>query len=146
MTAFCPEHPKWEFTPLSETKSIPTPFICGVPPPPGSKLQLHGLPTAVHMRPQYKKTTPAAIQSVIEIRSRFFSQSEKEWGLGLKSLPGIPRTPSQYWPRSRAFSYTCHFPREKALGSRLPIYRTQKRFLIHKASVVWVQIDWVTFF
>ena len=36
MMAFCPEHPKWDqnpkFTPLSETTSIPTPFICGVPP------------------------------------------------------------------------------------------------------------------
>ena len=35
MMAFCPEHPKWDqnpkFTPLSETTSIPTPFICGVP-------------------------------------------------------------------------------------------------------------------
>ena len=38
MMAFCPEHPKWDqnlkFTPLSKTTSIPTPFICGVPPPP----------------------------------------------------------------------------------------------------------------
>ena len=37
MMAFCPEHPKWDqnpkFTPLSETTSIPTPFIYGVPPP-----------------------------------------------------------------------------------------------------------------
>ena len=37
MMAFCPEHPKWDqnpkFTPLRETTSIPTPFICGVPPP-----------------------------------------------------------------------------------------------------------------
>ena len=37
--AVCPEHPKRDhnlkFTPLSETTSIPTPFICGVPPPPG---------------------------------------------------------------------------------------------------------------
>ena len=37
MMAFCPEHPKWDqnlkFTPLSETTSIPTHFICGVPPP-----------------------------------------------------------------------------------------------------------------
>ena len=36
MMAFCPEHPKWDqnpkFTPLSKTTSIPTPFICGVPP------------------------------------------------------------------------------------------------------------------
>ena len=36
MMAFCPEHPKWDqnpkFTPLSETTSIPTPFICGVHP------------------------------------------------------------------------------------------------------------------
>ena len=39
---FCPEHPKPDqnpkFKPLSETTSIPTPFICGVsprPPPPG---------------------------------------------------------------------------------------------------------------
>ena len=36
MMAFCPEHPKWDqnpkFTPLSTTTSIPTPFICGVPP------------------------------------------------------------------------------------------------------------------
>ena len=36
MMAFCSEHPKWDqnpkFTPLSETTSIPTPFICGVPP------------------------------------------------------------------------------------------------------------------
>ena len=36
MMAFCPEHPKWDqnpkFTPLSETTSIPTPFICGLPP------------------------------------------------------------------------------------------------------------------
>ena len=35
--AFCPEHPNSDqnpkFTPLSETKSIPTPLICGVPPP-----------------------------------------------------------------------------------------------------------------
>ena len=34
MMAFCPEHSKWDqnpkFTPLSETTSIPTPFICGV--------------------------------------------------------------------------------------------------------------------
>jgi len=34
---FCPEHPKRDqnpkFTSLSETTSIPTPFICGVPPP-----------------------------------------------------------------------------------------------------------------
>ena len=39
MMAFCPEHPKWDqnpkFTPLSETTSIPTPFICGVPPTKG---------------------------------------------------------------------------------------------------------------
>ena len=43
MKAFCPEHPKWDqnpkftplsFTPLSETTSIPTPFIIGVRPPP----------------------------------------------------------------------------------------------------------------
>ena len=37
MIAFCPEHPKWDqnpkFTPLSEATSIPTPFICGFPPP-----------------------------------------------------------------------------------------------------------------
>ena len=37
MMAFCPEHPKWDqnpkFTPLSETTSIPTSFICGVLPP-----------------------------------------------------------------------------------------------------------------
>ena len=36
MMTFCPEHPKWDqnpkFIPLSETTSIPTPFICGVPP------------------------------------------------------------------------------------------------------------------
>ena len=36
MMAFCPEHPKRDqnpkFTPLSETTSIRTPFICGVPP------------------------------------------------------------------------------------------------------------------
>ena len=36
MMAFCPEHPKWDqnpkFTPLSKMTSIPTPFICGVPP------------------------------------------------------------------------------------------------------------------
>ena len=41
MMAFCPEHPKWDqnpkFTPLSETTSIPTPFMCGVPPPPPRK-------------------------------------------------------------------------------------------------------------
>ena len=38
MVAFCPEHPKWDqnakFTPLIET-SIPSPFICRVPPAPG---------------------------------------------------------------------------------------------------------------
>ena len=38
MMAFCPEHPKWDqnqnLHPLSETTSIPTPFICEVPPPP----------------------------------------------------------------------------------------------------------------
>ena len=38
MIAFCPEHPKWDqnpkFTPLSETTSIPTPSIFGVPPSP----------------------------------------------------------------------------------------------------------------
>ena len=37
MMAFCPEHPKWDqnpkFIPLSETTSIPTHFIFGVPPP-----------------------------------------------------------------------------------------------------------------
>ena len=37
--AFCPEHPTWDqnpkFTPLSETTSIPTPFVCPPPPPPG---------------------------------------------------------------------------------------------------------------
>ena len=37
MMAFCPGHPKWDqnpkFTPLSDTTSIHTPFICGVPPP-----------------------------------------------------------------------------------------------------------------
>ena len=37
MMAFCPEHPKWDpnpkFTPPSETTSIPTHFIWGVPPP-----------------------------------------------------------------------------------------------------------------
>ena len=43
MMAFCQEHPKWDqnpkFTPLNETTSIPTPFICGVPPspPPGTR-------------------------------------------------------------------------------------------------------------
>ena len=40
MTAFSPENPKWDqnpkFAPLSETTSIPTPFILGVPPPPGA--------------------------------------------------------------------------------------------------------------
>ena len=38
MMAFCPEHPKWDqnpkFTTLSETTSIPTTFIYGVPSPP----------------------------------------------------------------------------------------------------------------
>ena len=52
MMAFCPElayeqalclgkkdqNPK--FTPLSETTSFPTPFICGVPPPPGQHMFL----------------------------------------------------------------------------------------------------------
>ena len=37
LMAFCPEHPKWyqnpKFTPLSETTSIATPFICRVPHP-----------------------------------------------------------------------------------------------------------------
>ena len=37
MMAVCPEHPMWGqnpiFTPLRETTSIPTPFICGVHPP-----------------------------------------------------------------------------------------------------------------
>ena len=41
MKAFCPEHPKYDqipkFTPLSETTSIPTPFIFGVLPPPGQE-------------------------------------------------------------------------------------------------------------
>ena len=36
---FCPEHPKRDqnlkFTPLSETTSIPAPFIWEFPPPPG---------------------------------------------------------------------------------------------------------------
>ena len=40
MMAFSPENPKWDqnpkFAPLSETTSIPTPFILGVPPPPGA--------------------------------------------------------------------------------------------------------------
>ena len=44
MMVFCPEDPKWDqnlkFTPLSETTSIPTPFICGVPPPPSAGSQL----------------------------------------------------------------------------------------------------------
>ena len=35
MVAFCPAHPKWaqnpKFTTLSETTSIPTPFVWGVP-------------------------------------------------------------------------------------------------------------------
>ena len=39
MIAFCPEHPKWDqnpkLTPLSETTSIPTHFIGGVPPSTG---------------------------------------------------------------------------------------------------------------
>ena len=38
MVAFCPAHPKWaqnpKFTTLSETTTIPTLSICGVPPPP----------------------------------------------------------------------------------------------------------------
>ena len=38
MMAFCPEHSKWgqnpKFTPISATTSIPTPFLCSVPPPP----------------------------------------------------------------------------------------------------------------
>ena len=42
MMACYPEHPKWDqnpkFTPLSETTSIPTPFICLVPPPRASIL------------------------------------------------------------------------------------------------------------
>ena len=34
MIVFCPEHPKNpKFTPLSETTSISTRFVCGVPPP-----------------------------------------------------------------------------------------------------------------
>ena len=39
MMAFCPEHPERDqnpkFTPLSETTSISTTFICGVSPTPG---------------------------------------------------------------------------------------------------------------
>ena len=46
---FCPEHPKWyqnpKFTPLSETTSIATPFICRVPPPPGPMSLCNGLLT-----------------------------------------------------------------------------------------------------
>ena len=41
MMVFCPEHPKRDqnlkFTPLSETTSIPAPFIWDPPPPPGEK-------------------------------------------------------------------------------------------------------------
>ena len=37
MMVLCPEHPTSDqnpkFTPLSEAKSIPTPLICGIPPP-----------------------------------------------------------------------------------------------------------------
>ena len=44
MMAFCPEHPKWDqnpkFTPLSKITSIPTTFICGVPPPDHNDPQL----------------------------------------------------------------------------------------------------------
>ena len=47
MMAFCPEHTKWDqnlkFTPLSETTSIPTPFVCRVSPlPPGNLSQFWG--------------------------------------------------------------------------------------------------------
>lgn len=97
-------------------------------------LQLHGLPTAVHMRPQYKKTTPVAVQSVNEIRSRFLANLRKNDDQ-MKTLPGTPLTPSQYWPLSRAFAYTSHFLREKALGSRLTIYRTHNRFLQGQCSL-----------
>lgn len=97
-------------------------------------LQLHGLPTAVHMRPQYKKTTPVAVQSVNEIRSRFLANLRKNDD-PMKTLAGTPLTPSQYWPLSRAFAYTSHFLREKALGSRLTIYRTHNRFLQGQCSL-----------
>ena len=45
MMPFCTKHPKWDqtpiFTPLSETTTIPPPFICGVPsPPPGLETQM----------------------------------------------------------------------------------------------------------
>ena len=59
--AFCPEHPKWDqnpkFTPLSETTSIPTTFICGVLP------QDHNL----YLKPDITKTLLKQQQSSLQV-------------------------------------------------------------------------------
>ena len=56
--AFCPEHPKWDqnpkFIPLSETTSIPTPFIWGVPPPPGFIIGHYRVPPSLCKRNEVK--------------------------------------------------------------------------------------------
>ena len=63
MMAFCPEHPKWDqnpkFIPLSETTSIPAPFIWGVPPPPpGYSMTCTLFNSMVESLPLYSTITP----------------------------------------------------------------------------------------
>ena len=60
-----PRTPKWDhnpkFTALSETTSIPTPFICGVSPPPGGKVTFANNVSFVVFEDLYrqKKQNPA---------------------------------------------------------------------------------------
>ena len=57
MMAFCPEHPQWDqnpkFTALSETTSIRTTFMCGVPLPPEG-CQQRMLRDISFSKPEYK--------------------------------------------------------------------------------------------
>ena len=80
MMAFCPEHPKWDqnpkFTPLSETTSIPTTFICGVPPPPGAKAMKQRRPYWPYWCPKLKITSCLEIQDWMD---HTYNVTDQRW-------------------------------------------------------------------
>ena len=74
MMAFCPEHPKWDqnpkFTPLSETTSIPTLFICRVPPSPSR--ERWSQPEVQLYLSVYKRVWNELVMSYVYIRFLYF--------------------------------------------------------------------------
>ena len=130
---FCPEHPKWDqnpkFIPLSESKSIPTPFI--LPPPPGC------------CRPNSTLTATLAIRCQFHIVRRFVCWCRavtllnwgRRWKTRVSAAGASLARPRDFFLRPKKQTCPCYVGAGKVLG-------ITKDFLCLSNSKIYEKEPW----